>query len=249
MIHNASGLTWGTSKDHDKTSEVLQKIDQQIRDMYMQKTRMDEKEITNLMNEESWFTAEEAKDLGFVDEVTSALKAAACADPDSNIWKQFKNIPKQIIFENKIYPPVNESGEVEEKKMEKLLKLLDAVDESAAIAAVEKLQAKVADLESDNEALSKKQREYAVDKAITDGKILPSQKDFAIGLDDTQFTAFLKTAVPVDLSKKDIKEEETPGVKYEDLLNDPQKFEEVKTNQPELFQKLYDNYIERGGAL
>lgn len=69
MIHNVSTITAGDHADHDKMSEVLSSHDQSIASAYKLKTNKDLVDILNLMTEETWFSAEDAVENGFADEV------------------------------------------------------------------------------------------------------------------------------------------------------------------------------------
>lgn len=69
MIHNAWTLAIGDKNDFIDMAGLLEKIDQTISRDYQNKTGKGEDEINGFMDEESWFTAEEALDHGFIDEV------------------------------------------------------------------------------------------------------------------------------------------------------------------------------------
>lgn len=69
MIHNASSFAVGDYHDMDKTREMLQKRNQSIANVYRIKTGMDNEALLELMDKETWMTAQEAKEYGFVDEI------------------------------------------------------------------------------------------------------------------------------------------------------------------------------------
>jgi ATP-dependent protease ClpP protease subunit len=69
MIHNASGYASGDYRVMDKESEILQTVNKAITAAYMEKTSMSQKELLKLMDEETWLTAEEAVNYGFVDAI------------------------------------------------------------------------------------------------------------------------------------------------------------------------------------
>lgn len=69
MIHNASTQACGDYREMDKTSEVLQTVNKSILNAYKLKTGLEDEEIKNLMDQETWFTAEQAKEKGLVDEI------------------------------------------------------------------------------------------------------------------------------------------------------------------------------------
>ena len=74
MIHNVSCGAYGDYNEMDKTSEILQNANVSVSNIYQLKTGMSEKELLKLMNEESWFDAKRAKELGFIDEIIGENK-------------------------------------------------------------------------------------------------------------------------------------------------------------------------------
>lgn len=69
MIHNAWGWTMGDNREHQKGADLLSKIDSGIRRDYAAKTGKSDDEFIELMNEETWFEADDALDMGLVDRV------------------------------------------------------------------------------------------------------------------------------------------------------------------------------------
>lgn len=69
MIHNVSSVAQGNFKDFKHESETLRKADRAMCAAYVQKTSKSESEILPLMDKETWFTAQEAVDLGLCDRV------------------------------------------------------------------------------------------------------------------------------------------------------------------------------------
>lgn len=92
MIHNAWGGTQGDAKDMRKQADVLDKITNEIAEVYVKKTRMPYSQIEEMMNEETWLTAEEAVALGFVDSISEPIKVAAKYDVS-----RFKNITNKKV--------------------------------------------------------------------------------------------------------------------------------------------------------
>jgi len=66
MIHNASGGARGDYHVTDKESEILQTINRAITAAYMEKTNMSQEDLLGLMDKESWLTAKEALEYGFI---------------------------------------------------------------------------------------------------------------------------------------------------------------------------------------
>jgi ATP-dependent protease ClpP protease subunit len=81
MIHNASAFAGGDARALREAADILEKHSETIRAIYVERTGKTEAEIQDLMDAETWMTAQEALDLGFADTVADeALAAAACAD-------------------------------------------------------------------------------------------------------------------------------------------------------------------------
>ena len=79
MIHNASTGAWGDHNEMDDTSDFLQKVDKTITNAYRSKTNMSEEDLLAMMNKTTWLTAQEAKEMGFVDEIMFENEAGAVA--------------------------------------------------------------------------------------------------------------------------------------------------------------------------
>lgn len=71
MIHNSWGITIGNASEHEYTANLLRKVDETILNDYVKKTGLEKDVIQKWMEEETWFTAEEAKEYGFADRVLS----------------------------------------------------------------------------------------------------------------------------------------------------------------------------------
>lgn len=69
MIHRASMWGEGNTNDFGHNAETLSKIDQTICNAYQAKTGKSRDEILDLMDKETWMTADEAVKEGFADEI------------------------------------------------------------------------------------------------------------------------------------------------------------------------------------
>jgi ATP-dependent Clp protease protease subunit len=65
MIHQASGMTFGTADDHEKSTKALRSLDAGLMQIYADRTGMDIAKVTKLVNAETWMGPEEALKLGF----------------------------------------------------------------------------------------------------------------------------------------------------------------------------------------
>lgn len=95
MIHDASGLTIGTSEDHEKTIGVLSRLDHQMAGIYARRTGMDREEVAALMDAETWMTGTEALERGFATATEDADPAPAAAFA----WQLYGHAPPRLRAE------------------------------------------------------------------------------------------------------------------------------------------------------
>ena len=69
MIHNVSTQASGDYRDMEHTVEILKKANKTIANAYIMKAGLDEKDVKKMMDKETWLTAEEALELGLIDEI------------------------------------------------------------------------------------------------------------------------------------------------------------------------------------
>ncbi|MBK5497420.1 head maturation protease, ClpP-related [Peribacillus sp. TH14] len=69
MIHEAATFAYGTKGDIQKTMNALETIDDSIVSIYKQRTGLSSEEIKKMIEAETWLTAEEALEKGFVDSI------------------------------------------------------------------------------------------------------------------------------------------------------------------------------------
>jgi ATP-dependent protease ClpP protease subunit len=82
MIHNPWMSTSGDAEQLRKDADLLDKMRTGLMTAYKRKARnLSDKELTDLLDAETWMTAAEAKAYGFADEVTGEIAAAAKVDP------------------------------------------------------------------------------------------------------------------------------------------------------------------------
>lgn len=103
MIHNPANFTYGDSREMKKSADLLDKMRDGLVNIYTQKTGLPPEEIEALMDDETWLTAEEAMEKGFVDEITDEVKAVAKFDPKKA--KAYRNIPAALVDTEGEYMP------------------------------------------------------------------------------------------------------------------------------------------------
>lgn len=80
MIHNPISGVYGNAGDMREIADTLDKIAQSLIGTYVARTGLTEGEVKDLLDAESWLSAEEAVALGFADEMEEAFKVAAVFD-------------------------------------------------------------------------------------------------------------------------------------------------------------------------
>ncbi|MDA2567517.1 Clp protease ClpP [Bacillus cereus] len=74
MIHEASTFAWGTKTDIQKTLNALEGIDKSIADIYMTRFQGERSEIETMIQNETWFSSNEAVDVGLADRVNETIE-------------------------------------------------------------------------------------------------------------------------------------------------------------------------------
>ena len=91
MLHDPSALVIGTAADMRGMAEALDKMKAGMLAAYRDKSGRDDAEIEALMQAETWFSAQEAVDLGLADRVEQPVRMAAHFD-----LSRFHNTPPQL---------------------------------------------------------------------------------------------------------------------------------------------------------
>lgn len=69
MIHNASSMASGDYRDMDHASSILKNTNMAIANAYKLKTGKSHEELLSMMDNETWLTAQQAKQIGLIDEI------------------------------------------------------------------------------------------------------------------------------------------------------------------------------------
>ncbi|WP_441775945.1 head maturation protease, ClpP-related [Limosilactobacillus fermentum] len=96
MIHNPWTMAMGNANDLRKQADDLDRIGELSVTTYLDKAggKLDADTLHQLMDDETWLTAQQAVDYGLATEVIGANQMAACAD--LGFLKQFHNVPTQL---------------------------------------------------------------------------------------------------------------------------------------------------------
>lgn len=103
MIHNVSSCARGDYRDMDHMSEVLKNANDTIANAYICKTGMSREEALEIMNNETWLSAQRAKELGLIDEImfeeTNKVDLSNLNNSKfkNKLYNSFSSIPTDII--------------------------------------------------------------------------------------------------------------------------------------------------------
>jgi ATP-dependent Clp protease protease subunit len=97
MIHNPLNGVWGNSSDLRKAADDLDHIGESMKQSYLNKAgdKLDEQALTNLMDNETWLSAQEAVDYGLADEILAPVNAAASLS--NKFASLYKHIPENLL--------------------------------------------------------------------------------------------------------------------------------------------------------
>lgn len=99
MIHEASTFAYGNKNDIQKTLGALESIDKSIVDIYMTRYTGEREEIETMLTGETWFTSNEAVDIGLADAEDQTVSEEP-VDPEeykNSILERFRNKNKQTV--------------------------------------------------------------------------------------------------------------------------------------------------------
>lgn len=114
MIHNPSVWCRGDAVAFRRTAERMEKMENDQHQMYAARTGQTEDKIKEWMDAETWFSAREAVEYGFADEILDAAPIAACASEEAiTIMRQMYNMIPEWIgtnVSNTVSPVANDTA-------------------------------------------------------------------------------------------------------------------------------------------
>ena len=110
MIHEPYAFTAGNQYSLRELADILEKMSGQMIDIYSSNASPGKREIAQMMKDEAWLTAKEAKEKGFIDTVIDGKGAKAQFD-----LSMFSNVPDGL-------DGGREGGELTEREIERALR-------------------------------------------------------------------------------------------------------------------------------
>jgi ATP-dependent protease ClpP protease subunit len=134
MIHRPWSYTMGNADELEATAELLDKMEAKLLDIYSAavykrkgKQKDLENKITQMMAAETWLTAEEALEFGFIDEIVKVGEKNIDLLPLQNSLSKFLNVPAALLINNK------KDEDMGNSILEKIKNLLNQTDEVTVI--------------------------------------------------------------------------------------------------------------------
>lgn len=128
MVHNPWTIGIGNAADFRKLADTLDTVGETIIGVYEAKTGLEKGKIVDLLDAETWLTADECVKMGFADEIEAEKQVAASVDGGFLMLNgvkmdlsRYKNAPKFIPVAAEKEPP-----KAEEQQPNGLLSLCEA---------------------------------------------------------------------------------------------------------------------------
>lgn len=115
MIHDPSGVARGGADEMRKMAEMLDTVKSSLVTTYAERSKQEPEKVAEMMTAETWMTASEAKELGFVDVVTDSLAVAASFE-DSLVANAPEGFRQMLASANKPTPKQETNKMSEENK-------------------------------------------------------------------------------------------------------------------------------------
>lgn len=100
MVHNVSTSCGGDYKVMEHTAEILKNANDTIANAYINKSGMSREKALDLMDKETWLSAQKAKELGLVDEIMFENNSNVLLNNASNLvglYNSYSSIPKELL--------------------------------------------------------------------------------------------------------------------------------------------------------
>jgi len=92
MVHMPSGVAIGNAEEIESYAEMLRKAGGSLSGIYQRETGASTEKVEEWMSKDTWFSAEEAKAAGLIDEITDEVSFSA----NANLSK-FSNVPASLV--------------------------------------------------------------------------------------------------------------------------------------------------------
>jgi ATP-dependent Clp protease protease subunit len=256
MVH-APSISGGSATSKEK--EYVRQMYGSLQTAMVERSGLDAEKVKEVMDAETWYTAEEAIASGIAMQIgqdQKEINVTALFDKGLKVGEMVRAIAAEYKGNQK---PDNEMKEVIAH-----LKLEDSAEEATIIAKVKEIEANVSDLEAklqeekdkvadkvtEIEVLSKKVVESVIDNAITINKLDKNSREemiemgLEVGVENLEKMLSGVSVKVVDIKNViDDKGKTRANWTFEDYQkNDPKALLEMQTASPKKFERLFNAY-------
>ena len=102
LIHKSSSIVWGNENDLQEGLDAQKAVNERMVNIYLKVSSKAKEEIETLMSVNNgkgkWITAEEAKDFGFITDITNQKRKAACINKHALLDHNLPGLPEGYEF-------------------------------------------------------------------------------------------------------------------------------------------------------
>ena len=177
MIHDPAMTVWDTYKaaDFEKLAQELKVIKQSIVNTYAGRTKMKDEDIAAMMQEETWWTGDQAVEKGFCDSIMFEAEPQTVIENARKVivnsvpldLSRFKTVPTMLLNSPAATPGGLQNGRQPENKPKKEEKKMEPKD---TITTIEALKAAYPDLTAAIEDNARKEERNRI-KALEDAAV------------------------------------------------------------------------------
>ena len=131
MVHRAWSITMGNAADFTKAADTLNKVDDNLIDVYHKRTGLDKAKLRALVDAETWMSGDEAVQYGFADEADTQPTGANAKVPVGWYARTPDRVGRYTLAASARKPPnlvvphkANPSDATRQARLESLKKLL-----------------------------------------------------------------------------------------------------------------------------
>lgn len=195
MIHRASMLAMGNADDMQKAIDMLETVEDGIVNIYAERTGQTKEAVKEMMDAETWMSAEKAVELGFADEVVKPKKDEKLENAFTGNFAFSMSATKESLdsYVSKVHEQAEKEAEAQAEADKKAEDIKKAEAEAEAANKLKELKMNEAETKvkleaeakqaADNEAKLQAQIETAVEGIVA--KALPAQKRTEHKVSDT----------------------------------------------------------------
>ncbi|KZL10707.1 head maturation protease, ClpP-related [Pseudovibrio sp. Ad26] len=131
MIHDPSGIAWGTAEEHEKSAKLLNMQATEFAKIYASFSGKDADEVRGLMKVETWMTGEDAVEQGFASSHEAGVQSLMSCQPFD--FTMYSKAPKELVTmtrsnkwdkEPETTPPTQEDGKHMPKTDEEIAQMV-----------------------------------------------------------------------------------------------------------------------------